>query len=472
MSSDRGGDAATRRRILETMIATGTLPLLRGSAGATSVADPGPAVRIRDFLNSQQRAAVIAGIDPPDCTAAFISALATGHSVTVDAGTYGIDALRLPNGARLTGDRGAILQQASAQRPALHCVSDERSGQLAQILVEGLTIVGHPQARSAAVLLEAHGGYAIWRSRFSFFAQKTFCALQVEASDDNNVFECEMHVVSEESSDTAVLVRGGVYNQYHLFLTRTRGWALDDASASSMIRVVAENCVIFRGQTNQIAAHVEGISAPRAASEVAVTDRGFGNIFIGPQVNMPAADRGKLRYAYKAFERTLFLSPQILGPGAPPHPFAPTSNQAFTIIGGRSNAANTIEATFDNRDPDHDRRNVTFIGDGRDYTTLPTHPAARRVQRVVATPNAVIQIAADTQILLLDPAGPLQTVGLLFDGMLAPIDSWQLTITTTAPIERLSWPSGSRYARLPTRISPGSRLHLVYQRGIDRWIAA
>jgi len=461
---------ATRRGVLGSLTGVGAiLPLSsRRTQPAMARASQG-AVRVHDFLDDQQLAAA-ATSSPLDCTAAFARALVAGPQVIVDPGHYALNALRLVNGCRLIGEAGAVIHQADATRPAVACVSDAASGQLADISLSGLTLVGHPNGRSALLLLEAKGGYAIWRSYFSLVMRNCFRALEVRATDANNVFSCEFEVVSEGTRDTAVLVQGGVYNRFHLFLSQTQSWALDDASSCSEMRVVAENSVIFRGQGNQVCAFVEGIAAPQAASDIAITDRGFGNVFMAAQVNMPTADAGKLRYAFKAFERSIFLSPQILGAGAPPHPFAPTSNFAFTVVGGRSAAAHKVEATFDGSDPDHDMRNVTFVGDVRDFTDLATQPGTTTLQHVSPQDGASVKVEATTHTVFIDPVHPLAALNLIFPATLMPIDGWTLGVVSTQAISRLAWPADARFAKLPSGLTPRVRIDLVYRRDGDRWL--
>ncbi|WP_375426902.1 hypothetical protein [uncultured Sphingomonas sp.] len=459
---------AARRSVLGGLAGLGFLPIPTPPAPTAALSDPNGALRIRDFLDGAQRAAA-ATAQPLDCTAAFTRALASGSQVFVDPGRYALDALRLPNGSRLIGAPGSVLHQASPTRPAIACISDVASGQLADLLIEGVTMVGHPKATAPLLLLEARGGFAIWRSRFRYFARDSFRALEIQASDANNVFECEIEVVSEGTRDTAVLVRGGVYNRYHLFLTQTTGWALDDASGGSAIRVVAENSVIFRGQINQITAQVEGIASPKAASEAAIIDRGFGNTFIAAGVNIPIKDAGKLRYAFQAFQRSIFINPQIIGAGAPPHPFGPTSNLPFTVIGGRSGSRYPVDATFDGSDPDHDPRNITFVGDVRDFTAGATRPGTTAVQRFTPTAGFTASIAIATQAVIVDAEQAIPAMQVMFNSALAPLDGWTLQVSTTNAIARIDWPAGQRFARLPRHLMPGGRFNMVFEAGSDRW---
>lgn len=459
---------ASRRDLFGGLAGIGALALPLAGHAATGMAQlPIDGVAVDGFLSPAQRAAALTDT-PVDCTDAFVRALAANRSLTVGPGRYLLNALRLPNGARLAGAPGATIGQARADRPAIHCLSDPSSGQLADIEVTGFRAVGHPQARSPVLLVEARGAFAIWRSRFELVVEKSFRALQIEAADANNIFECTFEIRSEETSDIAVLVHGGVYNRFHLFLTRARMRALDDGSNGSSIRVVADNSIVIRGQTNQVMAVVEAIASPRVADDALITDRGFGNIFIGPQVNVLSGDKGKVRYAFAAFERTVFVSPQIIGDGVP-HPFAPTSNLPFTVIGGRSGAPNKIEATFNGADPDHDLRNITFVGDVCDWTALPTRAGLSAIQRAAPVAGGEIGIAATTQILLIVSPVPLAAVRIGFAGGVPTLDGWTLSLSTENAVARIEWPAGNRYRRLPTRLAAGEAARLVFDAQGDAW---
>lgn len=462
--------APSRRALLNAMGGVGMASLVTPAPATVSPPATGATVWIDDFLNEEQRRAA-ASDRPVDCTDAFAQAFTQARSVMVGPGHYALDGLRLPGGGTLRGSGGAVLHQATPDRPVIRAVSDRTSGQLADIMLDGFRIEGHPTSRAPLVLVEAKGAFAIWRSRFAFFAHNAFRALEVQASDANNIFECMFDVVSEGSSDTAVLVRGGVYNRYHLFLTQTQKWALDDSSTSSFVRVVAENCVIVRGQNNQVIAHVEGISAAQAADDAAISDQGFGNSFLAAEVNMSAGDKGKLQYAFRAFERSVFINPQIIGVGAPPHPFAPTANLPFTVINGRSRAAHRIEAVFDGSDVNHDPRNITFVGDVSDYTARPTGPGMLAVQRFAPTGNFTAALALTTQAVIVDAVRTIDIMRVTFAGALPPMDGATLSITTSGAITSIRWPTDSRFARLPTWLAAGGRMQLVYQRDANQWFA-
>lgn len=422
-------------------------------------------VDLADFLDADRRAAAVAG-RIVDCTDALRKALATGQRVVVGDGDFGVHALSLPGGSGLIGGPKTRLHQIDPASPLLDLVATRDSGHLANLLVGEVTLVGHPRARAPLVRMEARGDFTIWRSRFQYFAKDCFRALEIV--DGSHVFESLFDVVAEGCSDVAVKT-AGVYNRYHFFLTQTATWALDDRSNASDLRVVAENAIALRGQMNQVSASIEGIAAARAADRAAIVDRGFGNTFLNPTVNMPAADAGKLQFAFDTFDRTVLVNPQIIGPGVPAHPFAPTVH-ALSVIGGRSDAKQDIGATFDGRAPDRDPRRIRFVGDVRDFTPLPTAPGTRVVQRVAATPGTTVRIAPTTQIVSI--AADRALASIAFDlGPLTPPDGWHLTIVSAQAIARIDWPAGPRYAALPRTLAAGQRIELVYQSNGDGWLA-
>lgn len=446
-------DPITTRRALLSLAAAAPVGLVLGEV-----------VKLDDFLPEAARATAASG-RIVDCTAALTEALATGRRVAIGPGDFGVGSLRLPAGGGLVGEAGTRLHQIAPGNPILDIAATRESGHLADLLVHGLTLVGHGNARSALVRMEARGDFAVWRSHFQFFAKDAFRALEI--SEGSHVFETVFEIVAEGCRDTAVR-SAGVYNRYHLFLTQTDTWALDDRSNGSDIHVVAENAVVIRGQTNRVSACVEGIAAPRAADRAAIIDRGFGNTFNTPVVNMPAKDKGKLQYAFDAFDRSVFVNPQIIGPGVPPDPFAPTVH-AFAVIGGRSDAAHGIGTAFDGSAPDRDPRRVSFSGDVRDFTTAPISPGTVRVQRAAPVAGSVVRIDPMTQLLAIESATPLGALTLDF-GPLTPPDGWRLEIRTTAGVSKVSWPAGPRQAALPAALRPDHRLDLVFQKASDRWL--
>lgn len=322
---------------------------------------PDGRVSVTDFLSPEQWAQVRAG-RPTDCTLAFTDAQRAAPVIWVPPGRYGLTNLRLRDGVSLLGAGSNVVRidQAAADQPAIACLSDEASGQLSAIVVNGMTIHGHPQASVTAVLVAAYKQYAIWRSKFEYVARNTFRALEIQGADAANVFHCHFHVTSEGTRDTAVVVNGGTYNTLAIFATQCRTWAIDDSSANSEIRAIGENCMIFRGQNNRIRPTLEEIPYT-PASDTGIEDKGFGNTFETPTIIM--SQLNKLKYGFKPFSNSVFINPQIIGlKDAVIHPFALGIAESLTIIGGRSQARHPIEETYNGTSDRSARELVTMIG--------------------------------------------------------------------------------------------------------------
>lgn len=330
-----------------------------------AVAMPGAyvdgSVLVTDFLSPMQLEQVKSG-RLTDCTAAFSQAQQAAALVRIPPGRYGLANLRLHDGITLTGvgSNTVRIDQLSSTLPAIACVSDEASGQLSGITLERVTVHGHPHATVAAVLVAAYKQYAVWRSRIEFVARNTFRALEIQGADAANVFHCHFEVTSEGTSDTAVLVNGGTYNTIRVFVTKCYSWGIQDSSANSEIRAIAENCMIFRGQNNRIFATLEEIPY-KPASDAGIEDKGFGNTFDNPTVIM--STDGKLEYGFRPFSNSVFINPQIIGKkGAVRHPFSLGIAEPMTIIGGRSEAAQFIEDTYDGSSERGASKLVTMLG--------------------------------------------------------------------------------------------------------------
>jgi hypothetical protein len=322
---------------------------------------PDGIVSVTDFLSPAQLEQVRAG-GLIDCTEAFARAQLTATVIRIPPGRYGLANLRLHNGITLVGaaTNAVRIDQLSAALPAIACVSDEASGQLSGVIVEKITVYGHPSATVAAVLIAAYKQYAVWRSRIEIVAHNTFRALEVQGADAANVFYCQFEVISEGTRDIAILVNGGTYNSIRAFVTKCRSWAIDDSSANAEIRAIGENCMIFRGQNNKIFATLEEIPF-NPASDVGVEDKGFGNTFDNPTVIM--STDGKLIYGFKPFSNSVFINPQIIGKkGAVKYPFALGIGEQFTIIGGRSQSSGYIEDVYDNSSDKAAEKMVIIIG--------------------------------------------------------------------------------------------------------------
>lgn len=425
-------------------------------------------ISVATFLSEAQRAAVYSG-RTVDCTDAFVAAFVKGQHVWVPPGRYGVATIRLRSGEALigAGSEATIIEQMVADQPAITCIADASTGQIAGVVLAGVHVTGHLKASCSAVRIAGLESYAVWRSSFQFFASQTYTALEI-GIDNTNVFRCDFDVVSENSRGTAVVVRGGVYNRYRYFLTQTMGMALEDHSGSSEIDAIAESCMVFHGQINRIWATIEAFVASPVPSRTVIEDRGFHNRFYSPTVNLRAQDKGKCTYAFAPFSGSIFDDPQIIGRDTIEHPFAP-SPYGFTINGGRSEAAQSIEATYDGRDAAHNLRNVTLAGANQGLTRRPLGVGARSIQR--ATPDAPFNFAINprTDVVLWEPRLPLPFVNIALMGSLEPFDGWTLAFTTTKSIAQLNWPGGDAYSSLPKQINPGLGFTILYDGDEKRW---
>lgn len=330
------------------------------------VASVAQAVSVTDFMTAAQVASSRSG-SMVDCTEAFERAQQTSQNIWIPPGRYGLADLRLKNGVSLlgAGPEAVRIDQVAADRPCIDCVSDAETGQLAGINFAGASLHGHPRASVAVLRVAAGGAFAVWRSAFDYFAKDCFRALEIEGHDAANVFRCTFNVTAVGTRDIGVLITGGVYNDLNLFVSQCDSWAVDDSSTSSSIRAIAENCMIFRGQNNQIWATLEEI--PRGpANDVGIEDRGHGNLYFTPTVILTTT--AKLAYAFRPFSHTTFLNPQIIGePKAIGQPFAPNIDAPFTVIGGRNGTHRGIGTAFDGHNAERNASLVNLVGNRAEF---------------------------------------------------------------------------------------------------------
>lgn len=317
---------------------------------------------VTDFMSPSQFARFSNG-EVIDCTDAFYKAQEAAVTVWIAPGSYGLSGLRLLDGRSLVGvsENSVHLHQMTPDKPVIDCRSDEHTGQLSGIHVSGVTLRGHPNATAALFMVAAYQHYAVWRCSFQYVARNSFRALEIQGADAANVFYSRFDVTSEGTQDTAALVNGGTYNSFRLFLTKCSSLAMDDSSANAYIRAITENCMIFRGQNNRIWPTIEELPTG-AAAKVGIEDRGYGNTFENPTVIV--STEGVLDYAFKPFSNSIFVNPQIIGKQAAVlHPFDRGIGEGFTVIGGRSQAKNVVEKTYDNSSKENLFESITFIGE-------------------------------------------------------------------------------------------------------------
>ncbi|MET4898838.1 hypothetical protein RN629_17115 [Sphingomonadaceae bacterium jetA1] len=440
--------------------------------GGEKASSQGDEVSVWDFMTPQNIARCKTSDNPPDCTVAFTRAQQVSHLVRVPPGYYKLSNLRLLNGRALcgAGENASFLMQAAPDKPIIRCLSDETTGQISGARVEGFSLQGASDATIAAVIVEAYGGYAVWRSHFSFYASKCYSALVVQPNaDGTNVFHCDFRITSETTAATAVMLRGA-YITANLFLTQCSSWATELHCVNSQFTIVADGCVINHGQICTINAAIEYIWASRPPSAICVQDRGFNNVYLSPTINLYPSDVKKIRYALGGFSNTTFMNPQIIGLGRIAHPFAPTALPCV-VMGGRSNALNKIEAIFDGSADDRDPRRITLLGNCAEIASYGSYPGACAVQREPVVAAFTCRVRPETQVLILEPSADLLEGRLDLLGAKAAIpDGWTLEIATTRVLRRLAWPAGTEWEGVPGTLRPGSPLKILWVKSAGRWM--
>jgi hypothetical protein len=469
-------EESPRRRFLSgfvgaaALVASNGIPAaaqLRSKVDERGTTNDAP-VSVWRFLSETQIVRCRAG-ELVDCTAAFEAAQVAAPSVLVPPGTYGLAGLRITSGRSIIGfgEEATILAQLDPTLPAIDCRSDEQVGQLIGVELLNFTVRGHPRAQRSAVLVAAYGTWAVLRSRFSFYAKNTLTALEVQGADAANVYRCQFQVVSENTRGRAVFLNGGGYNSFDLFLTQCGDWALDMGSSGSSVRVVSDNCIIINGQNNLVWAQVEEIHSVRAPSQTAIADRGYGNTFFTPCVNISPSSAAKLTFAFKAFHRTIFLNPQIIGSKTLPHPFEPSS-QPFSVFGGRATTLNKMEAIFNGHADDRMLSRITFVGDVSDYLSKSATREASTVQHGAPSGTFVCTVHPTTQAIVWEPTSAVPQVEIAFAGV-ALNDGRTISLSTSGKIDAVHWPTGVAYAGLPTTLAAGQRFRIVYIEATERW---
>lgn len=424
---------------------------------------------VLDYMSTAQRDQVLAGT-LTDCTAAFDAAQQASRHVIVPAGRYGLNNFRTRNGLHLdcASPPAVRFDQLVANQPAIRCQSDATYGHLEDVNLHDFVVYGHASASVAAATVEAYGAYGLRRSKFRYRAMNTFRGLEVQGPDAANVYLCQFDVLVQGCTGTGVLVVGGAYNRFDMFIVQTSTWALDDQSSYSEINVIAENCMIFRGQNNFIQAKVENIIGP-PGSNVAIGDLGYGNTYIEPAVILSVPVAG-LDYAFRPFGNTVYINPQVISlNSAIPHPFAADfSTERFTVIGGRNSAVNKIEATYADTWEVSSMRRPMFVGAGAEqFCSKPAD--GMRVQRETPTTGATVTIKSGTDVLRLTPAGTIAALTVAFLASPLPFEGWRLRFFTTQTITAITWPGGAAHAELPTTLAANTGFEMVWNNTGAKW---
>jgi len=406
-----------------------------------------------------------------DDTAAFTAAQGNGNvTLTVPPGTYVLNNLRIKTGVRLLGAgyESTIIKQGAPGNYAIACTSDAAVGQLSSVELSGFKVVGAASATVAAVIVSASGVYAIWKSKFDFVASLTYRALEVQAASANNVFRCEFKVTSQDTTDTAVIINGGTYNTFDFFLTNcSNGRALDFTGlACFFVRSVSDGQQKFAGShtvANNVT--VEEWSGSALASQAAIESNGFSETFINPLVILTVASAGKIDFAFRPFDNTVYLNPKVLAPVLS-NPFQADNAFKFTLIGpGQSTTTNKMNTVFlDTNDTTQTLRRVNFVGDCSQWVENNRPSGGKSIQYATPVAGATVAVLNNTDILVLQPAGALATLTLALANL--PVDGQVLSVSSTQTITTLTITaptSGANIAQVPTAITSTTPFQIVYQ---------
>jgi hypothetical protein len=446
-------------------------------AGAGAVAT-NVQTKLRETVSVMDFGAVGDGI--ADDTAAFVAAQTASKNVYIPEGTYVINNLRIQNNVNLigAGKEASILMQGAAGNPAINCLSDVTVGQLLSLNLSNFGVIGHPSATVAAVLVAAFGVYAVYRSSFNFNVTSSFRALEIQAADANNVFYCDFKVNSVLTTDTSVLINGGVYNTFDLFLVAcANGRALSEAGFNNtFIRLVADGQIASSSQNSLfIAPAIEEWFGTPLPAEAAFVFTGFNQNLINPTLILNPANSAKVGFAFQPFSGTILNGPRILVDGsALLNPFTGSGNN-FTIIGpGQNNCGNKMETIYNNADGNRDLRKVTFVGDCSSFTLNPVPHGGKSTQYLAPSGDFNLTIQNNTDFMIINGSGTIATanVGYGFSGQTSFINGQTLSIWTANAITAFNFVSvvvGVDTSLFPTTLTANQKVTFTYHSVTNKW---
>ncbi|MBY0577711.1 MAG: hypothetical protein K2P57_01555 [Burkholderiales bacterium] len=347
------------------------------------------------------------GTTGTDNTAAFTLAQTVTKHIIVPPGKYLVDNLRIQNGVKFHGSGydATVFIQKTTGNPAINITSDATTGQLLSLDIAGFSVTGNPAATAAAVLVSANGVFAVSRSNFDFAVLTSFRALEIQCIDANNVYNCAFRVVSNITTNTAVVINGGVYNTFDFFLTGCmNGIAIDDFGFNcTFTRLVSEGQLYLRGQNTLVLnPTIEEFSAGAAAPPygIAIFLQGFNQTLINPTIILTSpASLAKLTYAFSTFCYSILTGPRIIA--AVPHPFTPQSYPCTIIGPGQNLAVNKMEATWTDLSP------VSFVGNCSQFTAHAIPKAGRTIQYLAPAGAFNLAINNDTDAMVFEPASAI-----------------------------------------------------------------
>lgn len=416
-----------------------------------------------------------------DNTTAFTNAQGSGNvTITVPPGTYVLDNLRIKTGVRIIGAgyESTIIKQKTAGNPAINCLSDATTGQLSSVELSGVKVVGATSATVAAVLVAAYTVYAVWKSKFDFVGSLTYRALEVQGATANNVFQCDFKVTSQDTTNTAVLINGGTYNKFDLFLTNcNNGKALSFVGADCVFtRCVGDGQLLFAGNSTVVhAPTVEEISGTTLTGDTykaAIVSNGFNETFITPRVILGATSAAKVSYAFRPFYNTVFVNPVITA-STLANPFAADNAFKFTIIRGQSDTTNKMNTLFvDNGgDTTTTLRRVSFVGDCSDWITNNTPLGGKAIQYLAPSASFNFTVNDQTSAVIWEPTGLLAFCNLNLPQ--SPVNGQVVSFSSTQTITALNigtaLPSGVNVSLVPTTIAANTTFSVIYYATGNKW---
>jgi hypothetical protein len=441
-----------------------------GAIATTAQAKLRQTVSVFDFMTSAQIADAQANTGSLDVTTAFTNAQGTGNvTVMVPPGTYLLNELRIKTGVRLIGSgyQTTLFKQSVAASPAIYCLSDATTGFLSSVELSGFKVTGATLATVAAVIVAAYTTYVVWKSKFDFVAASSYRALEVQGATANNVFRCDFKVTSQDTTNTAVLVNGGTYNNFDLFLTNcNNGKALNFVGlACSFTSCTSDGQQYYAGSQTVINnATVEEWTGTGLAGEAAIVSQGFTETFINPLVILNATSAASISYAFEPFDNTVYVNPKILA-STLANPFKASNAYKFVIVGpGQSTTTNKINSIFlDTSNTTQSLRRVSFVGDCSQWVTNNRPGGGKAIQYSAPVAAATVATLNNTDALVLEPAALLATLtiampNLPVDGQVLSISSTQVvtTLTVTAPT------SGANVSLAPASLAANTPVSLVY----------
>ena len=423
------------------------------------------------------------GADPTgvaDSTAAFVAAQVASNNVFAPPGTYILDNLRIQNGVQIIGAgyENTIFKQANADRPAINCLSDATTGQLSSINLKNFKVEGATSATVAAVVVAAYGVFTVWKSNFDFVGSLTYRALEIQGADANNVFRCSFKITSQDTVTTAVVVNGGTYNTFDLFLTNCGdGKALNFVGLACFFeRCVADGQLLFAGNQTVINnATVEewpGTNILGATFPAAIVSNGFSETFINPMVILNATNAAKVSFAFRPFDNTTYINPKILA-ATLANPFQADNAENFLIMGpGQSSTINKMNTLFtDLNDTTKTLRRVSFTGDCSEWVTGNLPGAGAVIQYLAPTTAFNLGIRNNTSAMVLEPTGTIATCNINLPPI--PVDNQVLSISTTQQLTAINIgsasPAGVNVSLVPTTMAANSQFSIVYRASNNKW---